>query len=92
MKQFLDQELFEKAEKALYESRVVVKTPVLGDVSNLFELPSNIGLYLKLENMQTNGINFRYDAFFKSLNIIGLYYKGSFKLRGVINQFNNFLL
>ena len=70
MKQFLDQELFEKAEKALNESRVVVKTPVLGDVSNLFELPSNIGLYLKLENMQTNGINFRCDASLKSNRLI----------------------
>ena len=32
--------------------------------------------------------------FFKieSLNIIGLCYKGSFKLRGVINQFNNLQL
>ena len=58
MKTFLDLELFEEAEKALVNSRVVRETPVLGDASNLFDLPWNIGLYLKLENMQTNGMTF----------------------------------
>ena len=58
----------ESAEKALKESQLVYETPILSDVGHLFNLPSNISLYLKLETMQTNG---------------------SFKIRGVYNQFKN---
>ena len=43
-------ELYAEQVKLTYE------TPMLSDVGHLFELPKNIELYLKLENMQVNGI------------------------------------
>ena len=56
-----------KAFKCHLESKLILETPMLSNVGHLFDLPSNIELYLKLENMQTNG---------------------SFKIRGVLNQFD----
>lgn len=56
------------AEQSLKESRLIYETPILSDVGYLFNQPSNVSLYLKLESMQTNG---------------------SFKIRGVYNQFKN---
>lgn len=55
MKELIDLNLIKNAEKNLIEANLTVETPVLGDVSKLFHLPSNVALYLKMENMQTNG-------------------------------------
>lgn len=57
MKSLVDKELLDEAEKRVKESGLVIETPMLGDVAAVFDglIPSNISLYLKLENMQTNG-------------------------------------
>lgn len=55
MKTLVDLDLMEEAEGRVKKSGLVIETPVLGDVARVFNLPENISLFLKLENMQTNG-------------------------------------
>lgn len=64
--QLIDAANVAQAQASILESNLIRETPMLCNVGSLLDLPSNIDLNLKLENMQTNG---------------------SFKLRGVINQF-----
>ncbi len=44
-----------KAKKSILETSLIRETPMLCNVGSLFDLPQNIELSLKLENMQTNG-------------------------------------
>lgn len=55
MKNLVDRELLDEADTCVRSAGLVIETPLLGDVSSVFGLPSNVSLYLKLENMQTNG-------------------------------------
>ena len=84
----VDKELMESAEKISSQSGIIIETPMLSNVASEFNLPENIELYLKLENKQTTGIipsfllNFIFFLTWKN-------YSGSFKIRGVLNQFEN---
>jgi len=55
MSKFIDLELINDAERFLYESKLIIETPVLSNINGLFNLNANIDLFMKLENMQTNG-------------------------------------
>ncbi len=52
---YMQVEDLELATKYVYETGIVIKTPMLCNVGRLFDLPSNIELYLKLETMQATG-------------------------------------
>lgn len=57
MENLIDISLVEDAEKAVNESKLIIETPILTCAAKLFELDEKISLFLKLENMQTNGNN-----------------------------------
>lgn len=57
MENLIDISLVEDAEKAVNESKLIIETPILTCSAKLFELDEKISLFLKLENMQTNGNN-----------------------------------
>ena len=48
-------EMVEEARKMNASNKLIKETPLLGDVASIFDVTSNIRLFLKLETMQTIG-------------------------------------
>lgn len=53
----IDAGRMDEAERRLKSTGLVIETPMLTHMGKIFNLASNISLFLKLENMQTNGFN-----------------------------------
>lgn len=51
------------ANKCIFETNLIYKTPMLSNIGQIFDLPNNINLHLKLENMQSNGLLYFYSYF-----------------------------
>lgn len=77
------------ATRFINESGLIYETPLISISPEILGLKDDFNLYLKLENMQNNGIIQKpnSDNISKYFAIYS-YLSGSFKIRGVVNQFS----